>query len=557
MAGPRIVIVGGVAGGAGAATRARRMNEAAEIIIFEKGEHISLATCGLPYYIGGQIANRGKLLVSTPAEFANRYRIDVHTGHEVTRIDRQARQVEVLDVRTGRRSLVDYDRLILAPGAAPIVPDWEGIDSENLFTLRDLADTDRIKAYVDRHSPARAVVIGGGYIGIEMSEVLTGRGVAVTLVEAQPQVMPLMDSEMAARIETVLRASGVDVRTGQGVRNLVVRDALVRAVRLADGQEVAADMVMVAVGVRPNVELARQAGLKIGPSGGIAVDGQMQTSDPNIFAVGDAAEVTHLVAGGPMLVPLAGPANRNGRLAGQRAATGDAPLATPVAGTAIVGFFGQAAAITGLSVHAVRRAGMECAAVYAIGGHHAGYYPGAEQLVLKLVFDPKSRRVLGAQAVGGAGVDKRIDVIATALRFQATIDDLAGLDLAYAPQFGAAKDPIHIAAFVAQNQADALVRQILPGDPAPAGQLLDVRSEAEVARGTLTGAVNIPLPRLRENLSRLDRNKPVVVFCGAGMRGYIASRILMQSGFAEVWNLAGGYTMHKDTWSQTLARSGG
>ncbi len=556
MAALRIVVVGGVAGGASAATRARRMNESAEIIIFEKGEHISFANCGLPYYIGEQIKERSKLLVSTPAEFAARYRIDVRTLHEVVRIDPRKKTVEVLDHRTGRRDTHHYDKLILAPGASPVLPDWQGVNGPNVFTLRDLADTDRIKAFVDRQKPTRAAVIGGGYIGIEMSEVLVARGLAVSLIEARPHVMPLMDDELAARIENVLRANGVDVRTGRSVQNLLVRDGKAIAVALADGEQIAADLVIVAVGVRPNVKLAVDAGLKIGPSGGIAVDGRLQTSDPDILAVGDATEVMHLVTGRPMCVPLAGPANRYGRLAGERAATGDAPAATPLAGTAIVGFFGQAAGITGLSVRAAREAGLNCTAVYAIGGHHAGYYPGARQMVLKLVFDPASRRVLGAQAVGGEGVDKRLDVIATALRFQGTIDDLAGLDLAYAPQFGSAKDLVHLAAFVAQDQSDGLVRQVLPGDPVAPGQLVDVRTEAEVSRGTLPGAVNIPLQQLRERIGRLDPARPVTVFCGVGMRGYVASRILLQSGFTDVANLAGGYTLHQDTWARTLAHGG-
>ncbi len=551
----RIVVVGGVAGGASAATRARRMNESAEIIIFEKGEHVSLANCGLPYYIGGQIQDRSKLLISTPEEFAARYRIDVRTLHEVLRVDREAKTVEVLNRRTGRRDTHHYDKLILAPGASPMVPDWEGVNGPNVFTLRDLVDTDRIKAFVDERKPTRAVVIGGGYIGVEATEVLAARGVAVSLIEARPHVMPVMDDEMAARIEKVLRANGVDVRAGRTVRNLLVREGRVAAVAMDGGEEIVTDLVVIAMGVRPNVKLAVEAGLKIGPSGGIAVDGRLQTSDPDILAVGDATEVVHLVTGQPTYVPLAGPANRYGRLAGQRAATGDAPAATPVAGTSIVGFFGQAAGITGLSVRAARDAGFNCMAIYAIGGHHAGYYPGAEQMVLKLVFDATNRRVLGAQAVGGAGVDKRLDVIATALRFQATIDDLAGLDLAYAPQFGSAKDLVHIAAFIAQDQLDGLYRQAVPGDPLPAGQLVDVRTAEEVDAGTLPGAVNIPLQQLRERIGRLDPTQPVTLFCGVGMRGYVASRILLQSGFTDVVNLAGGYTLHQETWARTPERS--
>ncbi len=544
----RILIVGGVAGGASAAARARRMAESAEIVIFERGADVSFANCGLPYYIAEQIRDRSKLLVAQPADFRDKFRIEVRTRHEVVRINRAAKEIEVLNLDTQKRWQEVYDKLVLAPGASPVVPPWAAIKARNLFTLRDMVDCDRIKAYVDEHRPARAVVIGAGFIGLEMVEALTERGAAVTLVELQPQVLPLLDAEMALRVESVLRGREVDVRLGTRVTALATGDGHVTGVRLEGGDEIPADLVLVSVGVRPSVELARDAGLTIGPSGGIAVDESLRTNDPAIYAVGDAAEVVHAVLGKSVCVPLAGPANRNGRLAGQHAVTGEARAATPVAGSAIVGFFGKAAAMTGLSLKAARQAGLNASAVYAIGGHHAGYYPGAEQMVLKLVFDPASRRVLGAQAVGGAGVDKRIDVIATAIRFNGTIDELAGVDLTYAPQFGSAKDPVHIAAFIAQNQADGFFRQILPGEPAPPGQVLDVRTPPEIAKGTLPGAVAISLQTLRDNLDRLDRDRPVLVLCGIGQRAYVASRILMQSGFKEVWNLAGGYTMHKDTW---------
>ncbi|NLX20095.1 MAG: FAD-dependent oxidoreductase [Phycisphaerae bacterium] len=556
MVRPRILVVGGVAAGASAAARARRMAESAEIVIFERGEEVSFANCGLPYYIAGQIQDRKKLLVAQPADFREKFRIEVHTRHEVVRVDRQAKQVEVVNLDSGQRRREAYDKLVLAPGASPVVPPWAVLQASNLFTLRDMTDSDRIRAYVDEHRPARAVVIGAGFIGLEMVEALTERGAAVTLVELQPQVLPLMDAEMASRIEAVLRKHKVDVRVGVRVNALSAEGGRVTGVRFDNGEEIPADLVLVSVGVRPNVELAREAGLRLGPSGGIAVDELQRTSDPDICAAGDATEVVHAVLGKSVCVPLAGPANRNGRLAGQHAVTGKARPATPVAGSAIVGVFGEAAAVTGLSLKAAKQAGLDATAVYAIGGHHAGYYPGAEQMVLKLVFDPASRRVLGAQAVGGAGVDKRIDVIATAIRFGGTIDDLAGLDLTYAPQFGSAKDPVHIAAFVAQNQADGLFQQILPGEPIPPGQVLDVRTTPEVAKGTLPGAVHISLQTLRDNLNRLDRDRPVLVLCGIGQRAYFASRILMQSGFGDVWTLAGGYTLHKDTWPAAEQTSG-
>jgi len=546
----KIVIIGGVAGGASAATRARRLNESAEIVLLEKGEHVSFANCGLPYYIGGQITKRSKLLVATQEDFRAKFRIDVRTRHEAVRIDRAARQVHVMDHTTGRPYTETYDRLILAPGADPILPGWDGLDACNVFTLRDLSDSDRIKAWLDREKPARATVIGAGYIGLEMVESLHGLGITTSLVELQPHVMPAMDDEMASRIETVLAEHGVHLHLGASAEGFDVRQGRVVNVRLADGTILPADMVVISVGVRPNVKLAADAGLATGPYSGIAVNAHQQTSDPNIYAVGDAAEICHLVTDESAYIPLAGPANRNGRTAGEHAATGSAPSATPVAGTSIVGVFGKSAAMTGLSVKAARKAGIDCQAVYAIAGHHAGYYPGAEKLVLKLVFDPASRRILGAQAVGGAGVDKRIDVIATAMRFAGTIDDLAGVDLCYAPQFGSAKDPVHLAAFIAQNVDDGRLRQLLPGDAKPDGQLLDVRTVPEYEANHLNGAINIPLQELRGRLDELDRDRPVMVTCGIGQRAYFACRILMQSGFADVWNLAGGLTMHEKAWKE-------
>ena len=545
MSTPRIVIVGGVAGGASAATRARRMNEQAEIVIFEKGAEVSFANCGLPYYIGGQIRQRGRLLLATPEYFRQTFGIQVFTRHEVTRIDRAGHAVEVVDLETGRSRQERYDKLILAPGAAPVLPPWTGADSLNVFVLRDVPDSDRIKAWIDQRGPRRAVIVGAGYIGLEMAEVLRGRGLEVSLVEQASRVMPLFDEVMSREIRRVLEASGVAVHCGVGVEGLSCRDGLVEGVRLADGTLLEADMVVVAAGVRPMTRLAAEAGLTIGAGGAIAVDAHGRTSDPDIYAVGDAAEVVHAVLGRPMRVPLAGPANRNGRLAGQHAATGSSRPATPVLGTSVVGFFGHAAGMTGLSLEAARAAGRDASCSFAIRGHHVGYYPGAENMVLMLVYERGTRKVLGAQAVGGAGVDKRIDVIATAMHLGGTIDDLAGLDLAYAPQFGAAKDPVHIAAFGAQNQEDGLIEQLLPGDPRIAGQLVDVRTPAEHAAGTLPGAVNIPLACVRERLGELDRSRPVCVFCGVGQRSYNAARILSQHGFRTVYNLAGGYTLHR------------
>ncbi len=544
MSSPRILIVGGVAAGASAATRARRTNEHAEIVIFERGLYPSFANCGLPYHIGGQIEDRSKLLISTPEKFKNMFNIDVRVKHDVTHVDRKTKQIEVVNLETNEKSTEHYDKLILAPGAAPIVPPWDGTDCENVFTLRDVPDMDKIKSLVDEGKVKKAVVIGAGYIGLEMVEAFSERELKVTLVEKLPQVLPLLDVEMSRRLADVLISKGVELQLNATVENLIKEGNKVKSVRLADGQELSTDLVLISIGVRQETKLASDAGLKIGSSGAIAVNEYMQTNDPDIYAAGDAAEVIHAVTGKPMNIPLAGPANRNGRLAGQHAATGSAASATPVAGTAAVGFFGTTSACTGLTARMAEEANIPYEVSYALREHHAGYYPGAEQMVLKLVYNPQDGRVLGAQAVGGAGVDKRIDVIATVIHFKGTVDDLAGLDLAYAPQYGSAKDPVHIAAFVARNQMDGLLQQIPPGGQ-PKGVLVDVRPSADHAAGSLMGAKNIPLAQLRQRMSELDKDKPVTVHCLLGQTSYLAARILMQSGFDNVWNLAGGYTLNK------------
>lgn len=548
MSSKKIVIVGGVAAGASAATRARRLNESAHIVVFERGEHISFANCGLPYHIGGQIADRGKLLLADPRSLKRTSNIEVHTGCEVLSIDRRTKHVEVLDRRSGRRWREPYDKLILAPGASPVLPSWSGIDRRNVFVLRDMTDMDRINAALDKGEAKRAAVIGAGYIGIEMVEALTERGLVVTLIEQQAQVLPLMDVEMAREVERVLRLHGVEVVLAASVEGLKTDGDRVVAVQLADGREVATDLLLVSIGVRPNASLAEEAGLAIGESGAIAVNGQMLTSDADIYAVGDAGEVIFAVTGEPGRFPLAGPANRNGRNAGGHAAAGRSFSAAPVAGTSILEVFGLAAGMTGLSAKGANRCGIPADVAYAVRGHHVGYYPGAKEIILKLIYDPESGRILGGQAVGKAGIDKRIDVIATAIHFRGTVDDLAGLDLAYAPQFGAAKDPIHIAAFVAQNKREGLLAEILPGEEPIGDQLVDVRSEQEFAAGALPGAINIPLPDLRQRMDELDRSRPVMLNCGVGERSYKAARVLMQSGFREVYSLAGGYRLHRDTW---------
>lgn len=544
----RIVIVGGVAGGASAATRARRMNEHASIVMFEKDEHVSFANCGLPYYIGGEIRQRDKLLVATPELFRGRFNVDVRTRQEVTAIDRERRHVQVLDHATGRRYSEPYDRLILAPGASPIVPPIEGVDAPNVFTLRNLADADRIRQHVLDHAPDRVAVIGAGFIGLEMVEQLVRLGVSVSLVELKEQVLPLMDAEMAEPLAEALRDAGVDLHLGDGIAALESESGAVRAVVLNSGQRIPADMVILGIGVRPNTKLAKAIGLELGPTGGIATNDHMQTSDPLIYAVGDAAEYTFGPTGQPMRVPLAGPANRAGRIAGEHAATGKSAALAAVFGTAIVRVFEQSAGMTGLTTQSAERFGIAARSVTVIAGHHAGYFPGAKPITLKLVYSPHDGRVLGAQAIAVNGVDKRLDVIATAMRFGATVEDLAGLDLAYAPPFGAAKDPVHMAAFTACNEMDGLTRFIPPDADLDDVQVLDIRTDHELKQAPLIDAprvIYIPVDELRGRLGELDARRPTVVSCVSGQRAHVAARMLSQHGFDDVAVLSGGATLRR------------
>ncbi len=541
---PTIVIVGGVAGGASAATRARRMNEQAEIILFEKDAHVSFANCGLPYYIGEEIPERRSLLVATPEFLKKRFRIDVRVNSEVISIDRERR---IVRVRSGDEiTEQSWDRLILAPGASPFVPPLDNVDAPNVLTLRNLQDTDRIKAIVDSTETRSAVVVGAGFIGLEMVEQLARRDIPTTLVELQPQVLPLLDFDMARIIEQELRDRDVALHLGTAVDAIRCDDSgRAVGVVLQNGTSVPADLIILGIGVRPNVSLAEDAGLEIGPTGGIATNAFQQTSDPDIYAVGDACEYIYGPTGSPQRVPLAGPANRAGRLAGEHAATGRCQPMAPVMGTAIVRVFGVSAGLTGLTEAAARRQNQTARSATIISRHHAGYFPGAEMITLRVVYDPDTERILGAQCVGGAGVDKRIDVIATAMHFQGTIRDLAGLDLAYAPPFGSAKDPVHLAAFVAGNECDRLESFERSDADLSGRQVLDVRTAAEVERQPLGGTdsvIHIPVDELRERLEELDPARPVTVSCAVGARAHIACRILKQHGF-EVINLSGGATM--------------
>ncbi|QDV38999.1 FAD-dependent oxidoreductase [Tautonia plasticadhaerens] len=553
--GRTIVIVGGVAGGASAAARARRIDEHARIILFEKDGHVSFANCGLPYYIGGEIADREKLLVAPSELLERRFRLDVRTRQEVVSIDRQAKTVTVRDHASGGDYAQSYDRLILAPGASPLVPPLEGADAPGVFTLRNLEDTDRIKAAVDASGARIAAVIGAGYIGLEMVEQLSRLGFRVALAELQPQILPLFDPEMVRPIEDDLRSRGVDLHLGDGIEAVLTGpDGRARGVLLKSGAEVDAEVVILGLGVRPNLGLARDAGLEVGdgPGGGIATNEFMQTSDPDIYAVGDAAEYPYGPTGSPMRVALAGPANRAGRIAGEHAASGRSRPMAEVFGTAIVRCFDRVAAMTGLTMTLARRLDRPARSVVVVSNNHAGYYPGAEPITLKLVYEPGTGKVLGAQALGGEGVDKRIDVIATSLHFGGTVADLAGLDLAYAPPFGAAKDPVHMAAFAACNQLDGLVDFVEPdADLSHVPQFVDVRTPKEVADEPFPGVdrpINIPLDELRDRINELDPSAETVVSCRTGVRSHVAQRLLRQLGFEKVKAVSGGEMVRSRAW---------
>jgi NADPH-dependent 2,4-dienoyl-CoA reductase/sulfur reductase-like enzyme/rhodanese-related sulfurtransferase len=542
----KLLIVGGVAGGASAAARARRLSEDAHIVVFERGPDVSFANCGLPYYLGGEISERDKLLVVTPERLRTRYKLDVRVRTSVEAIDRARKKVRARDLVTGRKYEERYDKLILAPGAAPIRPPLPGMDLPGVFTLRNLQDMDRIKAKLDE-GVRRAVVVGAGFIGLELVENLVRRGITTTVVELQDQVLPPFDKEMTTPIAEQLAARGVTLLLGQSAEAFEqAADGLV--VRLKSGQRLAAQVVVVGVGVRPENKLAVEAGLEVGPRGGIRVNEHLQTSDPDIYAVGDAIEVKDFVTGEPTQVPLAGPANRQGRIAADHIFGRDVRY-RGTQGTAIVRVFERTGAMTGASEKVLKRANRSYRKVYVHPTHHAGYYPGAEAMTLKLLFDPQTGTVLGAQAVGGAGVDKRIDVLAVAIQAGMTVFDLEEMELAYSPQYGSAKDPVNMAGFVAGGmlrgehpQVD--VEAVLAVSPGNHRFLLDVRTSQEYAAGHVPEATNIPLDELRSRLDEVPRENEVAVYCQVGQRGYLATRILRQAGFKAV-NVSGGYKTYR------------
>lgn len=539
-----IVIVGGVAGGASCATRLRRMDEEAEIIVIERGPYASFANCGLPYHIGGIIENESDLLVAKGPLFKERYGIDLRTRHEVMSLDREAREVEIRDLDSDRIYRQAYDALVLSPGAAPLRPPLPGIDLPGIFTVRNIPDARMIRSWIEQRSAKKAVIVGGGFIGLEMAENLRHLGLEVTLVEMLPQVMPPMDVEMVSPVHDYLDSKGIKLVLGAAVAGFAEQDHELK-VQVKDGRTFDADLVILAIGVRPETSLAKAAALTLGDRGGIRVDEQMRTSDPNIWAVGDAVEVHDRITGAWTLLALAGPANRQGRIAA------DAICGRPVAfhgtqGTAVCGIFDLAVASTGASEKALVRAGMQdFEKLYLHAGSHAGYYPGATRIHFKLIFRKTDGLILGAQAVGMDGVDKRIDVLAMAIQKRASVHDLEEAELCYAPQFGSAKDPINFAGMIAANH--------LRGDDPllhwqDAGlkdfDLLDVRDEDEFAEGHVPGAMNIPLNSLRDSISSLSKARPLAVYCAVGGRAHNAVRLLRQRGF-EACNVSGGYLTYR------------
>ncbi len=540
----RYLIVGGVAGGASAAARLRRNDETAEIVLFERGEHISYANCGLPYYIGGTIRDRNNLFVQTPASFSSRFNLAVKTRHEALAIDRAAKEIEILDHTTGKRFRERYDKLLLAPGAEPVRPRIPGIDLPGIFTLRSVADTDRIASFITEKRPQHAVVVGAGFIGLEMAENLHRRGIRTTIVEAAEQVMTPLDSEMAALVHQHLKTKSVAFHLKDGVSSFA-DDHGTLAVTLSSGRTLRADLVILSIGVKPDSQLARKAGLSLGPHGGILVDEFMRTSDPAIFAVGDAIEFKSPLTGEPTPVYLAGPANKQARIAADAMVFGNAEPYRGAIGTAIAKVFDLTVGAAGLSEKALRAAKISHRALIVHGSSHAGYYPDALPLTLKITFAPDTGRLLGAQVIGYEGVDKRIDILSAFIQRGDTVDDLARFEHAYAPPYSSAKDPVNIAGFAARNILDGKTDIIGWDELFHADRsnifLVDVRTPEEFSLGTIEGAINIPLDMLRSRLSELPRDRRIVVFCGVGLRGYIATRILRQRGFANAVNLSGGY----------------
>lgn len=543
----KYLIIGGVAGGATAAARMRRLSEDAEIILFEKGEHISYANCGLPYYIGGTISDREKLLVQTPASFGTRFNIDIRVDSEVVSIDKE-RKVVVVRKTDGSTYEESYDKLLLSPGADPVRPPLPGIDTEGIYTLRNVADTDVIKAKVSSGKIKRAVVVGGGFIGLEMAENLSHAGAEVAVVEMAPQVMGPVDFSMAQIVHKHLQEKGVRLYLETAVESFLKKGDAVE-IKFSDGRTLEADIVILSIGVRPNTALASSAGLELGEMRGIKVDEYLRTSDENIYAVGDAIEFVHPVVGGTWLNYLAGPANRQARIVADNMIFGDTVKYEGAIGTSVAKVFDMTVAATGVSAKRLKKDGVEYLTATIHPSSHAGYYPDASPMTIKVIFSPADGKLLGAQIVGYDGVDKRIDLLAQVIKTGGTVADLTRIEHAYAPPYSSAKDPVAMAGYVAGNILSGKmkpiywreVRDAVPGE----FLLIDVRTPMEFAAGALPGAINIPVDSMRGRLAEIPKDKPVVLYCGVGLRGYLASNILRLNGYKDVRNLIGGIKTYR------------
>lgn len=538
----KTIIIGGVAGGASAAARLRRLDESAEIIVLERGGYVSFANCGLPYYIGGVITNQNNLTLQTPESFRARLNIDVRVNNEALKIDPQDKTVTVKNLKSGKIYTESYDDLILSPGAEPIIPNIDGIISDFVFTLRNIPDTLKIKKYIQSAMPKSAVVVGGGYIGVEMAENLKEAGLDVSIVELADHLIAPLDFDMAADVHRYIKSKGINLYLNNGVKAIDGHTVILQS------GEINADMVILSVGVRPETALAQECGIKTNHRGSIVVDQNMRTNIPHIYAVGDAVEAEDFVTKSPAFIPLAGPANKQGRIAADNIA-GISSEYNGSQGSAVLKLFDMTVATTGVNEKSAKAAGIDYDKTYIYLGSHASYYPGANNMSIKALWDKKTLKILGAQIVGFDGVDKRIDVLAAAIRFGAKITDLNELELCYAPPFGSAKDPVNMLGFVAENIVTGKIKQFFWDDVKNLSRdgnitLLDVRTATEVRRGKIDGFINIPLDSLREHILKIPKDKPVYVHCHSGLRSYIACRILIGNGY-ECFNLAGGWRLYE------------
>jgi len=538
----RILIVGGVAGGASAAARLRRLDETAEIIIFERGDYISFANCGLPYYIGGEIQNRDDLLLQTPESFKKRFNIEVRARNEVIGIDPEEKQIDVKNLNTGKTYSESYDKLILSPGAEPLKPPIPGIDSDRIFTLRNVPDTDLVNDFIDKHKPRRAVIVGAGYIGLEMAENLRQRGMLVAIVEMVDQVLPVMDKEMAGFIQPELHKNNIALWLDDAVANFRPSNSNL-IVGLKSGMELSCEIVILAIGVKPEVKLARQAKLEIGTTGGIKVNEELQTSDPDIYAIGDAIEVRDFALDNPTLIPLAGPANKQGRMVADNICGGNRQY-NGTQGTSILKVFDLTVAMTGATEKALVKTNMEYEKLYIHPANHVGYYPGARQMHIKLLFTKPEGKILGAQIIGSQGVDRRIDIFAVAIRAGLTVFDLQELELAYAPPYGSGKDAVNMAGFAASNILEGTMEVVHWDELNETDYILDVRTTGEFNKGNVPSSANIPVDEVRNRLNGLPKDTAINIYCTVGVRSYIACRILMQNGFV-ARNISGGYITYR------------